>query len=170
MHLPTPAGSPAIALSFRHFETSLSIGQKPPYPYGVIPRFAGSWIPEGAFVSRTTQAFIVGWSRSPRWTRASSSWPPCTLPTCLVRSASHRRAEWDRASSLLVLPRAPLCCAGKGSRASCGSTVLGMYLRTGHHVIQIGSQSCLPALLVARLRATRGGRRRVVPLGVGCKS
>jgi hypothetical protein len=26
---------------------------------------------------------------------------------------------------------APLCCVGKRSRASCGSTVFGMYLRTG---------------------------------------
>ena len=34
----------------------------------------------------------------------------------------------------LGLPRAPLCCVGKWSRASCGSTVFGMYLCTGHPV------------------------------------
>ena len=59
----------------------------------------------------------MGWGRSPRRTRASSS--------------RYRWAEWNRAYSLLILPRTPSCCVGKGSRASCGSTVFGMYLRTG---------------------------------------
>ena len=111
----------------------------------------------------------------------------------------------------------PLYCVEERSRASCGSTVFGMYLRTGHHLIccytgpatlgcdnacqtatqrrrqrrdraydrqrphrpgvavevargprqaPVGEQ---PATLpVARLRATRSGRRKNASPGVAC--
>jgi hypothetical protein len=99
----------------------------------------------------------MDWGRSPRRTRASSS--------------RYRWAEWNRANSLLILPRTPSCCVGKGSRASCGSTVFGMYLRTGHLVSTAednivgadGEPHDLPGLCPSRSLQTDSRPRRSRP-------
>ena len=56
----------------------------------------------------------------------------CRADRDLGPASCHPAGMTISRSILISACLAPLCCVGKWSCASCGSTVFGMYLRTGH--------------------------------------